>query len=210
MMRDLLAAHVREVAVVPGAVDPEAFPYAPPPEHPDRKSILMTGRGEDPAKGADILLAAGEILALERDDFVIQITMPETTTGPAWFAALPWCDHQTTRDRYHAADICVVPSIWDEPFGMVALEAMAAGRPVCVSDTGGLRDTVEHGVSGLRFERGNPRALADALRRLLNDAALRRTLGEAARQRVEQQFTWDRIVGWNIEPLLRRCARGGR
>jgi len=210
MMRDLLAPHVREVAVVPGAVDPELFPFAPPPEPAGKQSILMVGRGEDPAKGADVLLAAGEILALERSDFTVRITLPETTPGSAWFEALPWCDHRATRDRYRDADICVVPSIWDEPFGMVALEAMATGRPVIVSDTGGLRDTIEHGVSGLRFERGNPRALADALRTLLDDAALRRALGKAARTRIEREFTWDIVVKQHIEPLLQHCAQAKR
>src|SRR4051794_8082140 len=58
-----------------------------------------------------------------------------------------------------AADVAVVPSIY-EPFGMVALEAAAAGTPLVVADTGGLREFVEHGITGLRFEPGDVGALA--------------------------------------------------
>jgi len=200
---------VRRVEVVPGAVDTRAFEFAPPNQRGsrDKKVVLMTGRGEDPVKGADVLMAAGEILACERDDFVVKITAPETTDGPAWFEALPWCDHAATRARYVDADIVVVPSIWEEPFGMVALEAMATGRPVCVSQVGGLQHTIAHGVSGFRFQRGNPRELACYLRTLLDDATTRERMGAAARKRVEREFTWGRIVRTRVEPLLLECAK---
>jgi glycogen(starch) synthase len=66
---------------------------------------------------------------------------------------------------YHAVDLVVVPSLY-EPFGMVALEAMACGRPVVVSDTGGLGELVEEGVSGLKVPPNDPAALAEAVVRL--------------------------------------------
>jgi len=79
-----------------------------------------------------------------------------------------------------AADCAVVPSIY-EPFGMVALEAAAAGTPLVVADTGGLREIVQHGITGLRFAPGSPADLADAVTAVLSDEVLARRLTRDAR-----------------------------
>ncbi len=74
---------------------------------------------------------------------------------------------------YRIADLCVVPSIY-EPFGLVALEAMASGCPCIVADTGGLREVVPMGERvGLRFNGGDPEHLGVMIERLLLDEALR-------------------------------------
>ena len=199
-----LRPHAQQAVVIPGGVDTDRFPPASPRLHAegDRKVILMAGRGEDPVKGAQVLLDAGSILAAKRDDFLIHITMPETTPSQPWFSPLPWCDHDAMVARYHQADICVVPSIWEEPFGMVALEAMSCARPVIVSDVGGLRNTIEPEVSGLHFPRADAPALAAQLERLLNNPTLRTNMGIAARQRAETHFTWDTILDQHYTPLL--------
>jgi glycosyltransferase involved in cell wall biosynthesis len=94
------------------------------------------------------------------------------------------------------ADICVVPSL-DEPFGLVALEAMAAGRPVVASRVGGLSEVVRHGETGLLVEPGNPKVLAGAIEKLQTGADLRRRLGEAGRTAFLKSFTQRRMVeGW--------------
>ena len=80
----------------------------------------------------------------------------------------------------------VIPSVWAEPFGIVALEAMAAGRAVVASATGGLADIVRDGVTGLVVPPGDVTALADALGRLIKEPALRERLGDGARERVAQ------------------------
>jgi glycosyltransferase involved in cell wall biosynthesis len=77
----------------------------------------------------------------------------------------------------------VVPSVWHEPMGQVAVEAMLAGRAVVVSDVGGLRDIVEQGVSGLRVPAGDPAALAAALDELVGDPARAAAMGAAGRAR---------------------------
>jgi glycosyltransferase involved in cell wall biosynthesis len=84
---------------------------------------------------------------------------------------------------YERASVVVVPSR-REGYGMVAREAMAHGRPVVATAVGGLVDAVEDGVTGMLVPPGDVRALHDALERLLADAALRRSLGTAARERV--------------------------
>ena len=88
-----------------------------------------------------------------------------------------------------ASDIAVVPSLEPEPFGLVAIEAMACGVPVIAAAHGGLLDIVEHEVSGLLFPPRDPDALAQALLRLAGDAALRQHLGAAGKRRQAAQFS---------------------
>ena len=97
-------------------------------------------------------------------------------------------------DRYYESDIFAFAPIWDEGFGLPAVEAMAAGLPVVTSRSGTLVETVVDGKTGILVEKNNPEELADALLRLLNDADLREAMGRAGRQRVMGHFTWDRIA----------------
>ena len=83
---------------------------------------------------------------------------------------------------YNAADVCVVPS-WYESFGLVALESMACGTPVVASRVGGLPTIVRDGVTGYLVPWRCPEPFADRLDILLNNAAVNRTMGEAARNR---------------------------
>ncbi|MEL7209892.1 MAG: glycosyltransferase family 4 protein, partial [Actinomycetota bacterium] len=87
----------------------------------------------------------------------------------------------------------VVPSIWQEPFGLVVLEAMAAGTPVVASNTGGIVDLVTHDVNGLLAEVGNPSAFMTAMAALIDDPARRRRLGAAA-ARTADRFAPERMI----------------
>ena len=81
------------------------------------------------------------------------------------------------------------------PFGITSLlEAMAMAKPVVVSDTEGLRGIVEHGRTGLVVPPGDPAALRSAVRGLLEDAAARESLGQAARAAVLERFRLDQFV----------------
>jgi glycosyltransferase involved in cell wall biosynthesis len=91
--------------------------------------------------------------------------------------------HATVMAAWQRATLGVVPSVWHEPMGQVAVEAMLAGRAVVVSDVGGLRDIVEQGVSGLRVPPGDPAALAAALDELVGDPARAAAMGAAGRAR---------------------------
>ncbi|BCY13818.1 glycosyltransferase family 4 protein [Actinoplanes sp. L3-i22] len=92
-----------------------------------------------------------------------------------------------------ASDCYVVPSIY-EPFGMVALEAAAAGTPVAVAATGGLAEIVEPGVTGVHFPPGSPAALADAVAGVLSDRERARGLALRARLRVIDDYNWPSIA----------------
>jgi glycosyltransferase involved in cell wall biosynthesis len=86
-----------------------------------------------------------------------------------------------------------VPSIYREPFGLVALEANAAGIPVVASDTGGLPDIIVHGENGLLVRPADPLALRDAIQTLVDDPGLRKRMGAAGRLR-SALFTADAVV----------------
>lgn len=91
-------------------------------------------------------------------------------------------------------DVVAVPSTWPEPFGLVTLEAMRAGRPVVATAHGGTLDLVEDGRTGILVPPGDTAALADAIGTLLRDPALRERLGSAARARFEALFTLERFL----------------
>jgi glycogen(starch) synthase len=104
-----------------------------------------------------------------------------------------WIGDDVLHSLYRIADLCVVPSIY-EPFGLVALEAMACGCPCIVADTGGLREVVPHDAVGLRFRASDPSSLAEMVERVLSDDALRDRLVAEASEHV-LGFDWSEIAG---------------
>jgi glycogen(starch) synthase len=106
---------------------------------------------------------------------------------------LGWIGDDALHSLYRIADLCVVPSIY-EPFGLVALEAMASGCPCIVADTGGLREVVPRGERvGLRFNGGDAEHLGVMIERLLVDDALRDRLVTEASEYV-LRFDWDDVA----------------
>jgi len=112
------------------------------------------------------------------------------------------------RMYYAAADLAVVPSLY-EPFGMVALETMAAGTPCIAADTGGLRELVVHDATGLRFSPGDPSSLATAILRLLTDRRLDRRLTLDARRWLNDGFSWPSIAERTVD-VYERAIREER
>lgn len=94
--------------------------------------------------------------------------------------------HAAVMAAWRRCRIAVAPSVWPEPFGVVVLEAMAAGRPVIASRIGGLPDVVVDAETGLLVSPGDPIELREALERLLADQDLCEQLGQAGQRRLEQ------------------------
>ncbi|HNB21632.1 MAG TPA: glycosyltransferase family 4 protein [Candidatus Melainabacteria bacterium] len=96
-------------------------------------------------------------------------------------------------ELYTIADVLVVPSLY-EPFGIVALEGMAARVPTVTSDAGGLKDIVEHTKDGITTFAGDPSSLAWGILQILDNPELAKSIKAAARQKVLDQFTWTKIA----------------
>ena len=107
-------------------------------------------------------------------------------------AFVGWIGDDVLHSLYRIADVCVVPSIY-EPFGLVALEAMASSCPCIVADTGGLREVVPHDEVGLRFRARDPQSLAAMTVRVLEDAKLCRRLTAEAFDHL-RRFDWGDVA----------------
>lgn len=108
--------------------------------------------------------------------------------------------------QYAWADVVVVPSVKPEPFGLVAIEAMASGRCVIGADHGGLSEIIVAGETGVRFAPGDAAAMAEAIRLYLNDRDLPAIHGRAARRRYEAEFR-DSVYRARIGDVIERCLQ---
>jgi len=102
-------------------------------------------------------------------------------------------DEETLIRLQSCADVSVVPSLF-EPFGIVALEAMAARSAVVVSDTGGLGEIVDHDVTGVKVYPNNPESLAWGITKVLTDERYRNSLRDNAYKRIQENYDWDKIA----------------
>jgi D-inositol-3-phosphate glycosyltransferase len=220
-------ARPERVDVIPCGVDTELFqPMARAAakdllELGPEPLLLYVGRLA-PIKGLDTLLEAMRRLPLgatllvvggEQDepdrDHGARLRQLATSLGlEARVRFLRAQPQHRLRLFYAAADATVVPSYY-ESFGMVALEAMACGSPVVASRVGGLATTVKDGTTGVLVPEGDPRALADALGRLLADAPLRERLSrEATRWAHEHRWPCVAEAVCRLYSALRPVALG--
>jgi glycosyltransferase involved in cell wall biosynthesis len=102
--------------------------------------------------------------------------------------------HRQLISFYKDADVFVFPSVWNEPFGMPIVEAMAAGVPVVSTRGGGIPEIVVDGKTGLLVERGDASALAEAILRLLSNENLREAIIRDAHERAVELLSWEKIV----------------
>jgi glycosyltransferase involved in cell wall biosynthesis len=167
--------------------------------HAERRRVLFAGRIVTP-KGVGTLVRAARKVDAE---FVIcgdgwqlpamrklarRLGVEERVRFTGWLAA------DQLAQEFADASVVVVPSLWPEPFGIVGIEAFAAGRPVIASATGGIGDWLEDGVSGLAVAPGDARSLARALGELLADPGRQRRMGAAGRAMVAAKFSSEQHV----------------
>ncbi len=210
-MRDDILAHFRvdpaRVVMIHNGIDPDRYRRTAAREALERFGVrepyvLFVGRITD-QKGIFHLLEAAPNLP-PGVQVVLCASAPDTPeieerlkrTLPKHPNAL-WIDKMISVDEviqlYSHAEAFVCPSVY-EPFGLINLEAMACETAVVASAVGGILEVVEDGISGLLVPPGRPDDLANALRRLLDDPARRRAMGQAGRRRVEQQFSWASVA----------------
>jgi glycogen(starch) synthase len=207
---DIFDIDEQRIAVIPNGIDPSELRAVGDPSAlrsefaaPHEKLVLFVGRLVY-EKGFQLALDAlpGVIEVLENVRFVVAGSGTHESELKAQADRLGlssrgtfvgWIGDDALHSLYRIADLCVVPSIY-EPFGLVALEAMASGCPCIVADTGGLREVVPRGERvGLRFNGGDAEHLGVMIERLLVDVELRERLVTEASEHV-LRFDWDDIA----------------
>jgi glycogen synthase len=194
---------IRKLRVVKNGVDTDVF--RPSPDWPtDDGYILFVGRLVE-QKGVEYLLRAFSYVHQkfpevrlkiighgEFDAWLERLSVNLTLSTHVEF--LKWAAHEQLASLYQRARLVVVPSVF-EPFGMVALEAMACKRPVVASRIGGLKEIVQHGETGFLVHPKDHLDLAQWMMTLLSDAGLRNRMGEAGYAAVSSGgYTWPAIA----------------
>ncbi len=209
--------------IIPNGVDLERFRNAAPlPELSDGKlNLLFVGRLEE-RKGFCYVLRA--FAGLRRRGWRVRLVVVgasaraqrmryERLAARAALSDLIFvgCAPAERLSRYYVSShVVCAPSLGSESFGIVLLEAMAAGKPIVASNIPGYREVVDPEVEGLLVPPGDAAALEAALERLLGDAELRASLGERGRAKAER-FAWPviagRVSGCYDEAVSARLAR---
>ena len=169
---------------------------------PEEKLVLFVGRLVY-EKGAHVLInAIPKIIAGINAKFVIvgsgymkdqllNIVKSMGLEHKVLFAG--FVDDETLLRLQSCADVSVVPSLF-EPFGIVALEAMAAKSAVVVSDTGGLAEIVDHDVTGVKVYPNNPESLAWGVTKVLTNKTYRNMLRQNAYKEIREKYDWEQIA----------------
>lgn len=225
-VRDLFASPWEKIWVIPNGIEPEKFNFAfdwlefrRRYAEDNEKIIFYVGRHVF-EKGIHFLIeaAGGIVKGYNNTKFVIAGTGPMTEElknrvrqmGIEQKVLFVGYMNDEDRDKlYRVANVAVFPSLY-EPFGIVALEAMAAGCPVVVSDTGGLSEIVDHKVNGLKAITGSTESLIDNVSELLYDENLVNTVKENAVKTVYEKYTWDKVAELteSMYGMVRDEARG--
>ncbi len=175
----------------------------------DRRPAILFAGASVPRKGLSVLVQAFTLLRGRGVDAELIVAgdgpgsaraagkVPRKFRGDVRFlGSLP---RSRLLECYAACDIFCAPSLGRESFGMVLMEAMAAGLPVVASDIDGYRDVVTHGKEGILTTPGDPATLSQALESLLMDPGARRALGECGRRKAAG-FAWP-VIGRRMEEI---------
>ena len=211
---DVFGIEESRVTVIPNGIDPEDLVAVDNLEAlrarfaaPDEKLVLLIGRLVY-EKGFQIALDAlpGVIKRVGGVRFLVagsgtheaELKKQAEKLGLMEHGTfMGWIGDDVLHSLYRIADLCVVPSIY-EPFGIVALEAMASGCPCIVADTGGLREIVSNRDVGLRFRSRDPKSLARMVERVLTDDDLRDRLVTEASEHV-LSFDWADVARQTLD-----------
>jgi glycogen synthase len=208
---DIFGVAEKRISVIPNGIDPDDLQAQSPAElerlrsefaKPEEKLVLLIGRLVY-EKGFQLALEAMPRVIAEAPGTRFLVAGSGTHEAELHRQAeelglmehgtfLGWIGDDVLHSLYRIADLTVVPSIY-EPFGLVALEAMASGCPCIVADTGGLREVVVHEEGGLRFRADDPDALAEVAIRVLSDDELGRRLVADAYEHV-RRFDWGDVA----------------
>jgi phosphatidyl-myo-inositol alpha-mannosyltransferase len=195
---DAAAAFVRGrfgedgLRVIPNGVEVDLFAAADPAPLPEGRRVLFVNR-LDRRKGFPVMVEAFRRLVAGRPDEV-----------RARVVMLGAVDHEDLPPYHAACEVFCAPATGRESFGIVLVEAMAAGLPVVASDIPGYREVSRDGVEGILVPLRDPGPLAGALDRVLGDTELAAALGAAGRDRA-RRYSWDAVAG-EVEAVYREVT----
>lgn len=200
-----------KVRVIPNGINPEDFKLQVDPGKvkmsiglsPFDRIVLFIGRLTS-QKGAEFLIRAfpkilseepaARLVIVGDGPLLDRLKALAHEVGIAHLSRfLGHIDNVVLKPILKSADVLVVPSIY-EPFGIVALEGMASGVPVVASSVDGLREVVEHEVTGIHVYPGDPNSIAWGVLKVLKDEQLAKRIVDEARRRVEQRYSWDMVA----------------
>jgi glycogen(starch) synthase len=218
---DIYGLDEARIQVIPNGIDPMDLQLVDDLDHlrggfakPDEQLILLVGRLVY-EKGFQLALQAlpgiidrvGGVRFLVAGSGTHEAALREQATELGLDdhgTFLGWIGDDVLHSLYRIADLTVIPSLY-EPFGLVALEAMASGCPCIVADTGGLREIIPADDRvGLRFNGGDPEHLATMIERLLTDAELRDRLVLEAGEHV-LRFDWVDVAKQTSQVYAELC-----
>ena len=200
------------IDIIPPFVPDEVFrldDVVRPAFVPSEGDYLMFAGALGPHKGIDILLEAWQglsvtiplvLVGLRRHD-----TPPQFPDGVIVAENVP---HSDVLSAWKHCTLAIVPSLWPEPFGLTALEAMAAGRPVVASAVGGLPEHIQDGVTGILVPPKDSGALLLNVERLMAQPELRARLGDAAQEHAASYSA--NVVVPQIERVYREVVAASR
>ncbi len=197
--------------LIPNGIDPTW--WADGRDASERRPLVFTWGRVQYEKGFQVLARAMRLLRSRRPDIECVIGgrgsyLPELQSqidleGVSDLVHLPgYLPDDHLRDTIHRAGCVVIPSLY-EPFGIVALEALAGGAPLIVAETGGLAELVDGTGAGLTFEPGNAAQLASCIERVLADPALADDMRRRGAELLAERYSWDAIAAATSAVYLR-------
>lgn len=202
-----------ELLIVPNGVNVERFSAAKAATLEAGRHVLFVGRLEE-RKGFRIAVEAFAQLAVAYPDLRLLVVGDGSERDAvddldppvrARVEMLGRVDDERLAGYLRAANLYIGPATGGESFGIVLAEAMAAGLPIVASDISGYRDVARNGVEALLVPPGDAGALVGAVRRVLDDPALAKSLGERGARRAHD-FAWDTVTG-RLEQVYREVLR---
>lgn len=204
------------IDIVPNGADIDVFASAEPAELPPGRRLLFVGRLE-PRKGFPVAVEAFAQLASRYPDLQLVVVgdgddRTAVNALPTSLRARVLMQGRVSDEmlpRFHrAADVFISPATGQESFGIVLVEAMAAGLPLVASDIPGYREVARHDCEGVLVAPSNATALASGIARVLDDRAFASRLGKAGSERANA-FTWDKIID-RLEVIYEDLSSGRR
>ncbi|MFN2538779.1 MAG: glycosyltransferase family 4 protein [Mycobacteriales bacterium] len=195
--RRVVVEHLGHDAVlIPNGVDVARF-HVPRPAH-DRPRVVFLGRVDEQRKGLQVLLDALPAVQAQLPDVELVVAGPGEVDAPPGVRVLGLVAEKDKPAVYAGGDVYCAPNTHGESFGIVLIEAMAAGTPVVASDLEAFRRVLDDGEAGVLFPVGDASALAAALVGLLRDPERRRLLA-ARGSRVVQAYDWQHVTREIVE-----------